>query len=263
MSLHRFFLTGPLLAGADAGSAAPFPLPLAEQDVHHVTRVLRLGPGAVIVVVEPGGAAWRVRLVSAGLQGCIAEDPVAIESPRLPHVTLMAAVAKGDKIDLVVEKAVEIGVERIVPVLTERSVVRLTAEKAAARGERWRRVAEAAAKQSQRASVPVVTDPEPLDDVAARIDGHDIVLVAWEEGAATAPGIGEALDELGASADSTVALVVGPEGGLTAREVYELERRGARAVSLGSTVLRAETAGVVAAALVIYELGGLRGRQRA
>ncbi len=259
MSHHRFFLTEALPTGP-----GPVELPLSSADVHHVTRALRLGPGDEVVVVEPDGAAWLARLTSTDHGSCVVEVVEALAGAGpVAHVTLIAGVAKSDKTDLAIEKAVEVGVSRVVPVLTERSVVRLTAEKAAARGERWRRVALAAAKQSQRATVPPVSDPVPLAAIIEDLDAtYDIIVVAWEEGADTAPGIGEALDEAGATSSSRVAVVVGPEGGLTAAEVYDLERAGARTVSLGPTVLRAETAGIVAVALVAYELGGLGGRRR-
>ncbi len=258
MSAHRFFLTAPL--GADAARA---PLPLSTADLHHAATVLRMRAGAPIVVVEPAGAAWSARVVSADQHGLIADGFSRLPDVGTPAVTLVQGVAKGDKVDLVIEKATELGVAAVAPVLTERSVVRLTSEKAAARGERWRRVAMAAAKQSQRVTVPEVSDPAPIAGAAdALVAGHDVVLVAWEGAVHTGPGIGEALDEAGATASSRVAVVVGPEGGLTAEEVYSLERAGARAVTLGATVLRAETAGIAAAALVLYELGALGGRPR-
>ena len=148
-----------------------------------------------------------------------------------------------------------IGVARIVPVMCSRSVVKLDAEKAAERAERWRRVALAAAKQSKRADVPHVDDPLGFADVPAALAGHDLVLVAWEE--ASGRGIREAIAAASLPADSRVAIVVGPEGGLAAEEVAVLERIGAVTCTLGPTILRAETAAVVAAALVIHELGGL------
>ena len=261
MALHRFFLTGPLPADVSADQIVTLALDM--RDVRHATRVLRLGPGGQIVVVDTGGAVWKARITSASDAGIVVALIERVEDERLPYVTLVAGVTKGDKIDLAVEKCVEIGVSRVMPILAERSVVRFTPEKASARGDRWRRVAAAAAKQAQRASVPMVDDPVALFEVAqAIIDSHDVVLVAWEDAAATAPGIGEALDEAGANTESRVAVVVGPEGGLTAAEVYGFERAGARAVSLGGCVLRAETAGIVAAAVALYELGALGGRAR-
>lgn len=108
-----------------------------------------------------------------------------------------------------------------------------------------------------------VGDPITLPEVASRCAEYDAMLVVWEDAAVSGPGVGQALDEAGVAGDARVALVVGPEGGLTSAEVYLLESAGARAVTLGETVLRTETAGIVAAALCAYELGGLGGRPRA
>ena len=257
MADHRFFLEAPL-------SEAPGPalLPLSSGDLHHAVSVLRLGAGSVVSVVEPSGAVWSARIDTAthdGLLATVLEELPAVEPCR---VTLFQGVAKGAKVDLVVEKVTELNVEAIVPVLTERSVVRLSGDKAAERGARWRRVAQAAAKQSQRASVPLVSDPVGFDGLLAALSRLDVTLVVWAGAMQTGIGIGEALDEAGAVRGSRVGIVVGPEGGLTAEEVYRLEAAGARAVSLGDTVLRSETAGVVATAICAYELGALGGRSR-
>ncbi|MRR13255.1 RsmE family RNA methyltransferase, partial [bacterium] len=142
----------------------------------------------------------------------------------------------------------------------ERSVVRLEGTKAAARTARWRRVAAEAAKQSQLADVPHVTDIVAFADLPAAL-ADSLVLVCWEDSEA-APGIGEALRAAAPVAETDVAIVVGPEGGLTSAEVRVLQRAGASVCSLGSTILRTETAGVVAAALALYERGGLGGAHR-
>lgn len=238
-------------------------MPLSARDVHHATSVLRLSEGAEMVLVEPAGPAWKVRLTGIGANGIFAEPVERLPEAPPCRVTLVQGVAKGGKMDLVVEKATELNIEAVMPVFTERSVVRLDTEKVPVRGDRWRRVALAAAKQSQRTSVPIVTDPLSFADARGRLSEFDTVLVVWEGASATGPGIGQALDESRVTVESRVAVVVGPEGGLTAEEVYELEASGARAVTLGETVLRSETAGIVAAALCAYELGALGGRPRA
>jgi len=117
-------------------------------------------------------------------------------------------------------------------------------------------VAAEAAKQSQRTSVPEVSELTDILGLAHALADVACTLVAWED-ADGAPGIGETLADVGLSPDVSVAIVVGPEGGFSAEEVATLVAAGARVVSLGPTVLRTETAGVVAAALVLYERGGL------
>lgn len=251
MALPRFFLAAPLSPGA--------PLPLAAADVHHLRDVLRLAAGERFVAVAPDGHAFELRLERADAEGVRAT--VVREADRkapLPPVTLVQGVCKGEKMDLIVRQAAELGVAAVVPLVTLRTVVRLDAEKARLRRERWRRVAEAAAKQSGRTSVPAVALPCGVADLPTILAGTRHLLVCWED--AAGEGIGEALRALGARPDDGVALVVGPEGGLSAEEVDALVALGARPVSLGATILRTETAATVACALALYELGALGGR---
>lgn len=230
-------------------------LPLSAADVHHARDVARLGVDEKIAIVEPDRSAWIVRITALGDD--IWGLPVGeLPAPAEPHVTLIQGLAKGDKLDLIVEKTVELGIESVVPVAFERSIVRLDDDRAAKRGERLRRVAAAAAKQAQRTYVPLVSDPQPASLLLPVLADFDFVLVAWED-ADGAPGIGGALAAAHASRDSRVAIVVGPEGGLSEPEVAALIGAGAHVVSLGEFVLRTETAGIVASALCIYELGGL------
>lgn len=249
MAAHRFFLTGPLEGGE------PVDLPLARRDVHHLRDVLRLSRGDEIVVVPPGGDVVLVSLEDVGrdvVRGRLVESRPASDEPI---VTLVQGVSKGHKMDDVVSGAVEVGVAEIRPVVTARSVVHLSPEKRRDRAERWARVAEAAAKQSQRLFVPAVGVPVELAAVLDELDDLDAILVLWE--AAGGPGVRAAVRSAGLDPTSRVAVVVGPEGGLSEDEVRALESVGGIVCSLGSTVLRTETAGVVAPALVIHELGGL------
>ena len=261
MAMHRFFLTAQL-PRASVGSPLlpaeePVALPLTAADVHHARDVARLGVDEQIAVVEPDRSAWVVRITALG--DVIEALPIGeLPAPAEPHVTLVQGLAKGDKLDLIVEKTIELGIEAVVPVAFERSIVRLDDDRAAKRGERLRRVAAAAAKQAQRTYVPAISDPQPTSTLLRVLADFDVVLVAWED-ADGAPGIRQALSSAGATVDSRVAIVVGPEGGLSEPEVAALTGAGAHIVSLGQFVLRTETAGIVAAALTIYELGGLGG----
>lgn len=229
-------------------------------DLHHAAHVLRLSAGDEVEIVTPDSSVMTVKLVSAPhktLAGHVAHiaEPLVNEGTR---VTLVQGLPKGDKLDLVIEKAVEIGVDRIIPVMFERSVVRLDPERARSRGERLRRIAAAAAKQSRRVVVPDVLDPIEVSSLLPVLECYDIVLVALED-FPEATSIRTALSRIDGIASSKIAIVVGPEGGLTSAEVESLLRHGAHPVSFGSTVLRTETAGIVGSALVIYECGGLGG----
>ena len=254
MSAHRFFLESPLRA--EVGDETQ--LPLSESDAHHAIRVARVVAGEKIVVVDPDHTAWSVEVTSA-IAGIVTAEVVReMDHIVEPRVTLFFGVAKGHKPDLVIEKVVELGVEAIRPFTSERTIVKLSADKAHTRGERWRRVALSAAKQSQRTFTPAVSDPQSLSEMAEIIGEHDKVFVAWEE--FTGHGVREALVE--AKASDSVAIIIGAEGGLTAEEVDALVDLGAEVISLGDTILRSETAGIVATALVVHEMGGLGGRVR-
>ncbi|MCE5191493.1 MAG: 16S rRNA (uracil(1498)-N(3))-methyltransferase [Actinomycetia bacterium] len=250
MTAHRFFLRGPLVAeGA---------LALGAEDLHHLRDVLRLGTGDEIVAVGAEGAAARVRLTAVTAEGASGIVLEAVEAYRVPRVWLAQGLAKGEKMELVVRMATELGCERIVPLVTARSVVRLEASRASARVERWRRIAAGAAKQAQLTRVPEVASLADVGSLTGALVGAALVLVAWED-AASAPGISAAIADAALPADAPVAVVVGPEGGFSADEVGVLVAEGAQVVSLGDTVLRTETAGVVAVALALAARGGLGG----
>lgn len=250
--MHRFFLSGPVADGT--------PLPLDEAGLHHLRTVLRITPGETIAVVEPDGRALAIVLTEVSGAGAFGLVRQTLESPVVPRVVLVQGLAKGERMDLVVRQTAELGVERIVPFAAERSVVRLDARKAEARAERWRRIALEAAQQSQQTRVPEVSTLVDMAGLVEWLAACSLILVAWEA-AEHAPSIPALIAAREAEADSITAVVVGPEGGLTAGEVGALEDAGAETVSLGPTILRTETAAVVAVALTMTALsdrGGSR-----
>lgn len=258
MSSHRFFLTGPL----GEAPASGVPLALGADDLHHMARVLRLEPGDRIVVAGTDGREAEATLVAVAHDGVTADIDPPTERPAHPRVSLAPALARRERMEFTVQKCTELGVVEILPVATNRSVVRLDEDKAGRRGERWQRIAAEAAKQSQRAEVPVVRELVGLSGLLEQFGRFDVVLVPWEERASGALGIGQALDAAGAEPDTSVLIVIGPEGGLEEGEVAAMEAAGGVVVTLGDTVLRTETASAVAVALAVYELGGLGGRAR-
>lgn len=251
--MHRFFLKGAFTEGEA--------LPLAPSDVHHLRDVLRLEADAQIAVVDPRGVASEVRLTSVGADGVRAEFLRDLPRPDVPRVWLVQGLAKGEKMDLVVRQATELGIEHIQPLASERSVVRLDARKAAERAERWRRIAAEAAKQSQQVRVPSVAELVDVAGLPDALSACSLVLLAWED-AENAPSVGAAVAAARLDAADAVAVIVGPEGGFTSQEAAAIVAHGAVVVSLGPAVLRTETAGVVAPALVLAARGGLGGSKR-
>jgi 16S rRNA (uracil1498-N3)-methyltransferase len=256
MSAHRFFLTGPLVGdpslGGSPGAEGGLTLPLSAADVHHAVDVLRIHEGEELDAVEPSGRVWRVRVTSTCVDLVHAEVLREVPGAALPQVTLVMGVAKGEKMDAVVRQATELGVDRVIPVLCERCVVKLPPSRAAEKAERWRRIALAASKQAKRASVPVVEAAAPLRDVLAELAAYDGVIVAWEESAGD--HLASVTRVWAGMPTARIAVVVGPEGGLSASEVASLEAIGARVVTLGPTILRAETAALATIAVVMSVL---------
>ncbi len=211
----------------------------------YLADVLRLAPGTGIEVFDGRGGRYAAT-IDAGFES-VHLGPREVSPAPGVEIALLVALAKGEKMDLVVQKATELGVARVLPFEAERSVVRLEAAKGEERAGRWRRIAEEASRQCGRADVPEVRPPAPLSRALGDLAPGTRSFVFH-------PG-GGLLDEAPAPA---LAAVVGPEGGLTDDEVRACEAAGARRASLGPRVLRAETAAIVAVALLQARFGDLR-----
>lgn len=247
MSLHRFFIRQPIDPSGD-----DIPVPLSADALHHI-GVLRIALGEHIVLVDPQGTASEVMLREVGDDDISVRFLDYLPSQEHPHVTLFQAISKGERMDLVFRACTELGVQTIVPVITSRCIVRLEGDKAHVRGDRWRRIAASSAEQSGRQTLPVIPDPVTLETALRMAAEQDIVICPWEE--ACDGSIRDVLAD--SDPDARVALFIGPEGGLEPSEVDLLRGIGAKVVTLGPTILRTETAGIVASTLVLSELGAL------
>ncbi len=259
MSLHRFFLENQVLADQETDV---FALRLAADDMRHA-RVLRLKAGEHIAVIDAASDYFECEVVEFDDDLRVRICGHADSRDAAAQVILVQGLAKGDKFDSVVRHATEIGVAAFVPLKCERSVVKLDAKKAAARVERWEAIAKSAAMQAGLDAIPEITEPVTVDEACGMLGGATCVLVCWEE--ARTQTIKNALDvalakTLTPASDARVAVIVGPEGGFTESEVLRLTASNEHAypVTLGPNILRTETAGLIAPALAIYELGGLQ-----
>lgn len=223
---------------------------LGEAAGGHVARVLRLAPGAHLVLFNGDGLDREATVLAVRRDGVEvrvgAAHAVAAESPVA--VTLLQGICRGQRMDTVIQKATELGVTTIQPVAAARSVVRLDGARAERRVAHWRGVAIGACEQCGRARVPTIAAPLPLD---AALD-----TVAQQSGVTLDPA-GQPPATVLAASPPAIALLVGPEGGLDDAERALAAARGFTGMRLGPRILRTETAPLVALALVQYLAGDL------
>jgi 16S rRNA (uracil1498-N3)-methyltransferase len=208
----------------------------------HAVDVLRLAPGERVRIGDGRGAVAEGVVVDAGPAGLRVRVGARYEVPApQPEFVLVQALPKGDRGPLAVDLATELGADRIVPWTAARCVTRWRDDRVAKGLARWRAAARSATKQARRARLPEVTEPMTTRQVCALLADADLALVLHEQAR-------EPLARLPVPARGTVAVVVGPEGGLTDGEVLAFRAAGARAVRLGPEVLRTSTAGAAALA---------------
>ncbi|WP_409328996.1 16S rRNA (uracil(1498)-N(3))-methyltransferase [Trujillonella humicola] len=215
---------------------------VAGPEGRHAVDVLRLAPGERVRVGDGRGAVAEGEVAAAGPEGLRVRVDTRLEVPQAqPRLVLVQALPKGDRGPLAVELATELGVDRIVPWSASRCVTRWREDRAAKGVARWRAVAHAASKQSRRPRLPEVAELASTREVCGELAEVDLAIVLHEQARARISG-------LDVPAEGTVAVVVGPEGGLTDGEVLAFRAAGAEPVRLGPEVLRTSTAGAAALA---------------
>ncbi|RZZ90856.1 16S rRNA (uracil(1498)-N(3))-methyltransferase [Pseudoxanthomonas winnipegensis] len=236
----------------EAALAPGHEVALPEDAAAHLARVLRLREGDACVLFNGDGHDYPARLVSLDKRQVRARieaaQPLQNESPL--RIVLLQGIARGEKMDLILQKATELGVARILPVDSERSEVKLSGERLHKRLAHWQGVVVAACEQSGRARVPEVASPQALIAAAAALPDDTLRLLLDPQGA-------HALSTLQAPASQRVVIAIGPEGGWSPRDRQALEAAGFQGLRLGPRVLRTETAGLAAIAALQARLGDL------
>lgn len=236
MRILRFYLPAPLTAGATVA--------LDDNAFNHAVRVLRLRPGAALVLFDGAGSAFAATLAEVGKREAWARVteavPGGVESPL--RVVLVQSISRGEKMDYTLQKAVELGVAAIQPVFTERGGVDLTGERLARKVQYWRGIVIGACEQCGRNRLPEMGEPLPLADWLARSIEPGLRLLLD-------PQAKQGLRGLEPPAGS-ITLLIGPEGGLSPAEVGGARSVGFAGIRLGPRILRTETAGVAALAAV-------------
>ena len=220
--MQRFFVT-PDQVGEDK-------IRIQGSDVNHMKNVLRMRPGeAVLAILEAG----------------------LVDTELPSRIYLFQGLPKQEKMELIVQKAVELGVCQVIPVQTRRCVVKLDAKKAAKKVQRWQQIAESAAKQAGRGYIPVVSEVMTFQEALAFSETLDIRLIPYEL-ADGMDGTRKILD--GIRPGQSVGIFIGPEGGFEKEEVGRAVEAGAMPITLGKRILRTETAGIAVLSILMYRL---------
>lgn len=245
MRLTRVHVTAPLAPGSE--------LALPESAAMHLSRVLRLGVGDACVLFNGDGHDYAARIVAASkreLRVAI-ESAVIVEHESPLRLVLLQGIARGEKMDLILQKATELGVSALLPLASQRSEVKLDDARAGKRHAHWQSVVIAACEQSGRAVVPTVGAPGSLAAVLAGVPAGGLRLLLDPDGALSLP-------RLQVSPATPVLLAVGPEGGWSPLDREQLVAAGFQGLRLGPRILRTETAGLAAIAALQALFGDLR-----
>ena len=243
--MHRFFVEPSQIGEKEIVITGP--------DVNHIRNVLRMRAGEELLAADGQGSEY------SGILRELQDSEIRAEicrklsgSAELPsRITLFQGLPKSDKMDLIIQKCVELGVFRIVPVTTKRTVVKLDAKKEESRRKRWTAVSESAAKQSGRGIIPEISGVQSFREAVEEAGELDVCLIPYEK----AENMARTREILsGIPAGASIGVFIGPEGGFEEEEVREAMEAGARPITLGRRILRTETAGMAVLAMLGYLL---------
>jgi 16S rRNA (uracil1498-N3)-methyltransferase len=243
MRVSRLHVDGPLAIGDR--------IVLPETAAGHLVRVLRAGIGDACVLFNGDGNDYDARITGIGKRSgeveIVAARTLDNESPL--RITLLQALARGEKMDWILQKATELGVADVIPVESERSEVKLDGERVGKRVAHWQSVIVAACEQSGRAVVPAIAPPQPLANALRALPSSSALRLLLD------PKAGQALDVVDEHPDRELVLAIGPEGGWSPRDRELLRAAGFEGMRLGPRILRTETAGIAAIAVLQSRLG--------
>lgn len=224
-------------------------------DVNHMKNVLRMRPGEAVAISDGDNLKYRcvVEGYEEGRAVLAIQQRMPVDTELPCRITLFQGLPKQDKMELIVQKAVELGASQVVPVATRRSVVKLDEKKAAKKLQRWQQIAESAAKQAGRGYIPQVSSVLSYQEALEKAGELDVLLIPYE----LAEGMEEARKVVASIAQGqSVGIIIGPEGGFEKEEVDAAIHQGAKAITLGRRILRTETAGLAILSILMFRLEG-------
>lgn len=247
--MHHFFVRPSQVEGSLVQITGP--------DVNHMKHVLRMKPGEQVLISDGEGHDYTCLVKSLENDLVEAEITAVNEEGRelSSRIWLFQGLPKSDKMEFIIQKAVELGAAAVVPVATKNAVVKLDKKKEEAKRRRWQAIAESAAKQSKRSRMPEVMELMSLTEAFAYIKERDfeVRLIPYEN-AEGMEGAGRALECIGPGQD--IAVFIGPEGGFDEKEIETALEYGVSPISLGKRILRTETAGLALLSVIMMKLEG-------
>lgn len=238
--MRSFYISEPLLQCGEV-------VTLAVDLRRHLQTVLRLSPGDIIELFNDEGRVARAELTA---EGCVVLLEVSQAAAATCDLTLIQGMPKGEKLELVLQKGTELGVNHFFLTVMERSVGQIKGDRKAKKVQRWTKILQEAARQCRQYHLPTLQVDQKLEEIAGLVQS-ELKLVLWEESQTPLASV------LPASAPRSVAVVVGPEGGISKEEMTTLEKSGFVGVSLGPRILRTETAGLAIMSVLQFLYGDL------
>lgn len=226
-----------------------------DSDYHHIANVLRLKKNTNInIVIEEEVFLCNIKEINEDNIVCeILEKKSAVKKPEI-NINLYQGLAKGNKMDLIVQKCTELGISEIIPIVTNRVIVKIDKNKFKNRKERYERIALEAAKQSKRKNIPIISDLLDFKDINKEMLEDSINLIAYENKEFESLKLKELLRDIN---HKNINIFIGPEGGWEDYEVDYLKSLGVYEISLGPRILRTETAPIMLTSILQYELGDI------
>lgn len=247
--MHRFLVDPTNIKGGQ--------VMLEGDDFKHLKQVLRLGPKDTIYLFDGSGVEYIANILAVNKNNAVAGIISTFKAETEPEIrlTLFQGIPKGEKMDLIIQKGVELGVHKIVPVITERTVVKIDEKDKSKKVDRWLRISKEAAKQCRRAYIPYILEPIYFKEAIEMTRSFDSSVLLYENEAKKC--LKEVLKCYTINKIEDIALFVGPEGGFASQEVELFAKTGSDIVGLGKRILRAETAAISVLSIIMYEMGEL------
>lgn len=242
--MYHFFVSEEQINGENAY--------IEGSDVNHIANVLRMKPGEELLISVRGDWDYLCKIVDIETDRVNLKVLESMEQRELPvNITLLQGIPKSDKLEMIIQKAVELGVSEIIPVKTKRVVVKIDEKKVDTKVNRWNAIAESAAKQSKRSIIPKVYEPMSIDNALEIVKDFGVKLIPYEN----ADGIDKTrkiLDNMDKT--KNIAVFIGPEGGFEESEVDRIKNFGFEVITLGKRILRTETAGLALLSNIMIRL---------